>query len=373
MTFGDSRSFLSLRRSFRSALLAGTLVASAPLWSAYAEEPAMGSHEPHGPEPFTLERVIDIPRVPVGPYSDTMALDVARKRLFATPQAAKAVAVLDIEQGRLLQMISGIGNPHAIVYDPSVDRLFVADGASADVKVFDGKDYSQIGSIPLTPGTDMGAYDARRQIFYVMNGGEKAGMAHSIVSAIDTAKMRKIADIPVDTTNPQGLEIDIDNQLLYVSLPEKYAVAVIDLKAWKLRTTFKMPDGKRSPWISAIDHKRNRIYVACRDDFGGTDMRGSMVVMDATSGRAVATFPIGGWADSIFVDQKRDRIYVSTGVGHVETFGISGGDSYVRLPSVDTALMAKTSLYSSDFDRLFVTTPNLGTRDAGVRVLRPTP
>ena len=42
--------------------------------------------------PLILKRSIVIPDVPLGPYSDHMDVDLARKRLFATPQAAKAVA-----------------------------------------------------------------------------------------------------------------------------------------------------------------------------------------------------------------------------------------------------------------------------------------
>jgi len=46
-----------------------------------------------------------IPDVAVGPYSDHLAIDVVGKRLYATPQAAKAVAALDLKDGRVLKMI----------------------------------------------------------------------------------------------------------------------------------------------------------------------------------------------------------------------------------------------------------------------------
>jgi hypothetical protein len=101
-------------------------------------------------------------------------------------------------------------------------------------------------------------------------------------------------------------------------------------------------------------------------------MHGSVIVLESTSGRPVATLPIGGLADGIFVDQKRRRMYVSTGVGHLETYSIEGNDVYHRQATVDTAIMAKASLYSSELDRMYVSVPHL-TTDAQIMVFKPTP
>ena len=60
------------------------------------------------------------PAVPAGPYSDYLALDIAGNRLFATPQAAKSVAVLDLKGGQVLKMIPGFGNPHGVFYSPTL-------------------------------------------------------------------------------------------------------------------------------------------------------------------------------------------------------------------------------------------------------------
>ncbi len=95
-------------------------------------------------------------------------------------------------------------------------------------------------------------------------------------------------------------------------------------------------------------------------------------MLDTANGGAVATLPIGGYPDGISVDQKRQRIYVSTGVGHVETYEIEAHDIYHRRATVDTAVMAKTSLYSSELDRLYVSVPHL-TTPAQIMVFKPAP
>lgn len=318
--------------------------------------------------PLVLERSIKIPDVPVGPYSDYSSIDLVGGRLFTTPQAAKAVAVLDLKDGRVLKVIRDIGNPHGSFYSAKLRRLFVADGASGDLKVFSGEDYSLIKTIPLARDADWLVYDPHSQFIYVNNGGEDAGMDHSLISVVDPVRLEKVADIPIATRSLESSVVDSERQLLYVNLVDEAAVAVVDLSKRRTLTTWKLPGHGHRNLAIALDTPRSRLYVACRD----TAMQGSIIVLDSASGRAVATLPIGGYPDGISVDQKRQRIYVSTGVGHVETYDIEAGDVYHRQATVDTAVMAKTSLYSSELDRLYVSVPHL-TTEAQIMVFKPAP
>lgn len=321
--------------------------------------------------PLLFEKTMMIPGIPVGPYSDHLALDLTQARLFATPQAARAVAVLDLKDGRLLKMIRDVGNPHGIFYSATLQRLFVADGDGGDLKVFSGASYSLIRTIPLSKGADALVYDPRTRLLYVNNGGDDAGMDHSLVSVVDTVRMAKIADIPIAAPGLEGSTIDSGRQLLYVNLDTESAIAVVDLRKRRTVVTWKLPlDGHHRNMGSALDAANARLYVACRD----SEMYGSIVVLDVHNGRPVATLPIGGWADGIFIDQKRQRIYVSTGVGHIDTYSIGPNDAYRRLPTVDTAILAKTSLYSDELGLMYVDVPHLGDfGSAQVMVFAPVP
>jgi DNA-binding beta-propeller fold protein YncE len=351
--FGGGRGRRALIAS--AALLACALTVAAPRASA-------------ADAPLVLEKTIKIPGIPVGPYSDYSSIDLPGGRLFATPQAAKAVAVLDLKDGRVLKVISDIGNPHGSFYSPSLKRLFVADGARGDLKVFSGEDYSLIKTIPLAREADWLVYDPRSRFIYVNNGGEDAGMDHSLISVVDPVRMEKVADIPMATPGLEASVIDSERQLLYVNLVDESAVAVVDLGKRQAIAKWRLPGHGHRNLAIALDAMHGRLYVACRD----FPMQGSIIVLDSANGRAVTTLPIGGIADGISVDQKRRRIYVSTGVGHVETYSIGANDHYHREAPVDTAVMAKTSLYSSELDRLFVSVPHV-TTDAQIMVFKPTP
>ncbi len=323
-------------------------------------------HAPAADAPLILKRSIVIPDVPVGPYSDHMALDLAGKRLFATPQAAKAVAVIDLEHGRVLKMIGGFENPHSIFYSARLKRLFVTDGGSGDLKVFSGQDYSLIKSIRLDVGADGLVYDPRSRLLYVNNGGEDAGMRGSVISVVDVAAMRKVADIPIAAPDLEAAVIDSGKQLLYVNLVDESAIAEVDLRKRRRIATWKLPSDAGRNLAIALDIPHARLYVACRE----SPMHGSLFVLNSADGRPLARLPIGGYPDGIAIDHRRQRIYISTGVGHIETYAIGSGDRYRRLSRVDTAVMAKTSLYSGDLDRLFVSLPHL-TTDAQVMIFEP--
>lgn len=317
-----------------------TVAATVPAWADNA--------------PLVLVRSMTIPHVPIGPYSDHLAVDTVQGRVFATPQAAHEVAVFSYRTGRLLKLIHGIGDPHGIHYSPTLRRLFVVDGASAELKVFNGDNYALIRSIRLRRGDDEMVHDPGTKLLYVSNGGEDAGMDYSLVSVVNMASMRKIKDIRISAPSIEGSAIDSRRQLLYVALDTQFAVAVVDLKKGKTVAIWKLPAGHRDMAI-AVDPNRPRIYVACRD----SAMRGSLLVLDTSTGHVLASLPIGGWTDGIGFDRKRNRIYVPAGVGHIYTYAVDPNGVYREMPQVDTSILAKTGLYSNKAGLMFVDVPEL--------------
>lgn len=326
-------------------------------WAAAATPPA----------PFALERAIIMKEVPPGPYSDYLSVDLPGKRLFATPQAAKSVAVLSLESGQVLRMIKGFGNTHGIYYNSAQRRLFVADSGSGDVKVFEADQFTLVKRIPLAKGADWLTHDEEGHFLFVNDGGEDADMDHAEVSIVDTSTLEKVASVPVRTAALEASGYDAQAGRLYVNAPDQHAVAVIDLSKRQVIAMWPLGAAHQNMTVT-IDRSNNRLYIGCRD----SPMQGSIVVLDRQDGKVLKTLPIGGWVDATHLDEKRHAIYASTGVGHLETYAIKGQDTYVRLTPVDTAVMAKTSLFSAELDRLFVSVPHLGSLPAQVMVFRPT-
>jgi hypothetical protein len=326
----------------------------------------IGSSMALAQQPLALVQSIEMPEVPAGPYADHMALDLKGQRLFVTPQANKAVDVLDLQTGKVLHTIPGFGNPHAVLYREDRNRLFVTDGGIGALRIFDATSYRELKSIKLELNADGIGYDAETGYLYVSNGGDEAGKEYSMISIIDTVREEKIGDIRVEAPGLEAMVVDHSSGRLYINLPESSSIAVIDLNKRSVIATWPLTKGKMN-MAFAPDTKRHRLYVGCRD----TDVRGSIVVVDTETGTDLERLPIGGWVDSIFYDPAKSRIYASTGVGEVYTYEQLPNGHYKMLNVSDTAVMAKTSLFSAELDRLFVAVPHLGGRTAKVLVFKP--
>jgi hypothetical protein len=320
-----------------------------------------------GPGPFTFEGSITIPDVPWGPYSDYLATDVEGGRVFATPQAAHAVAVLDVRSRKLITLIRGIGNPHGVFYSAAAKRLFVDDGEAGEVKVFAGDNFKLIKSIRVAAGANGLSYDPSTRLLYVNNGGRDAALDHSFISVIDTAKSAQVAQVRIEGLFLEAAVIDPAAHRFYLNVEDRNSVAVLDLPTLKVVANWPLKRSQHNMPM-ALDSEHQRLYIGCRDG----DMHGSIAVVDLSKGEEIATLPIGGWVDSIYYDAKRRRIYASAGIGQLETYQLLADDKFRKLESMDTAVMAKTSIYSPEFDLLFVSVPHLGSTPAKLLVFRPT-
>ena len=79
-----------------------------------------------------------------------------------------------------------------------------------------------------------------------------------------------------------------------------------------------------------------------------------------------------GDADDVFMDTKRNRVYVSCGAGFVDVFEAEAMSlrRLARLVSVDGA---RTSLFVPELDRLYVAVRARGGQGAAIWVYRPSP
>src|SRR6476661_3197566 len=94
-----------------------------------------------GAEPLSLVAKYPMPVTIKATRFDHFGVDVAGNRLFLAAEAAHAVLVFDLHSGKWIRNIEGIQIPHAVFYRGDLDRLYVTDGGSGDLKIIDGKSY----------------------------------------------------------------------------------------------------------------------------------------------------------------------------------------------------------------------------------------
>ena len=113
----------------------------------------------------------------------------------------------------------------------------------------------------------------------------------------------------------------------------------------------------------ALDKANSRVLIVSRSP-------PKLSVRAAGDGAVIATVDTCGDSDDVFVDGKRDRIYVSCGAGFIDVFEAKG-THYERAAHVATMTGARTSLFVPDLDRLYLAVRAGSAAEAAIWVFRP--
>jgi DNA-binding beta-propeller fold protein YncE len=310
------------------------------------------------PAPLTPIQTFEMPEVPIGPYTDHLAVDVKGHRLFTTPQARKSVQVFDLDTGKLLQNIAGFENPHSVLYREDLDQIYVTDGGAGLLKIFSGRDYHLIKSVKLLPDADSIGYDPATKYLYVTNGGEGAKLDYSLLSVVDTTKGELVGEVKVSAGSLEAMALETSSPKIYIDITDKNQVAVIDRQKRTVLQTWPVTKGKTNIAI-ALDEAHHRLFVGCRN----TETTGVIVVFDTQTGKEMEALPIAGWVDYMVYDPATGRIYASCGSrvpngGHLYVYHIDTEGHYKLLAKVPTAPRAKTALFVPEIRRIYVSVPH---------------
>jgi DNA-binding beta-propeller fold protein YncE len=329
------------------ATLIGVAATTLPVASAPASAQLVNS------SPLQLET-----KIPLGDIQgriDHMAIDLARQRLFVAELGSDAVGVVDVNEGKVLHVITGLKEPQGIGYVPSTDTLLVANAGDGSVRLFRGSDYEPTGRLDLGDDADNIRVDAASNHVFV-------GYGNGALATIDLATNGKIADIQLQA-HPESFQLAQSTRRIFVNIPKAREIAVIDRFAGKQTASWPVENGSNFPM--AVDEKSERVLVSFRNP-------AQLGVFSTRDGSTIATIEACGDADDLFVDEKRQRVYLSCGDGYVDVFEPEEG-SYHRAAHIPTVSGARTSLFVLDLDRLFVAARANPGEPAAIWVFRPTP
>jgi hypothetical protein len=130
---------------------------------------------------------------------------------------------------------------------------------------------------------------------------------------IDTTNQTLLTNLPV-ATHPEALEIDNDNDRIFVNVAEAAEVVVIDGTSHTQTATWKLTRAKDNVPL-VYDQENQVLFVACR-----TPAR--LLVLDGKSGGELADLPSDAGADDLFYDPATHRVYLIAGSGAVDVYEI---------------------------------------------------
>ncbi len=150
-------------------------------------------------------------------------------------------------------------------------------------------------------------------------------------------------------SDPESFRLEASGPRIFVNVPDTREVLVVDRQRRSI--TKHMPLGSfASNYPMSLDEGGHRLFVGVRQPV-------SLLVFDTLSGKPIAAVPCVGDTDDLFYDGRRDRVYVIGGEGFVDVFDAAPSGRYDRLARLPTRGGARTGLWSSDLDRLFVAWP----------------
>ena len=269
---------------------------------------------------------------------DYLAFDSAGKRLFIS--RATKVVVVNTQDGSVLGEIPGTAGVHGIALAPDLGKGFTSNGRGNSVTVFDLKTLKVLSTIKIKgENPDAILYEPATKRVLAFNGKSKDA------TVIDAQKESVVATIPLGA-KPEFAAAD-GNGGVFVNIEDTSELVSIDaakaalVKRWPLAPC-EEPSGL------AIDAKNRRLFSACHNK--------TLAVVDADTGKIVATLPIGQGVDAAAFDPETMLAFTSNGDGTLTVIHEDSADAFSVVENAQTQKGARTmALDTASHDAYLVT------------------
>ena len=144
------------------------------------------------------------------------------------------------------------------------------------------------------------------------------------LTAIDPKTGDIVATVELEDTAPEGAAADGKGHI-FVNNESKNTIQVIDVKTWKATASWPLAPCE-GPTGIAYDKASNRIFSGCNK---------TSVVVDASTGKVVATITNGTRVDALGWDPAKKLIYIPNGgEGNVTVVHQDSPDKYTVVATV---------------------------------------
>jgi DNA-binding beta-propeller fold protein YncE len=254
---------------------------------------------------------------------DYVAVDSDARRVYVSH--ATHVVVLDADTYAVVGDIPDTQGVHGIAIAPDLGRGFVSDGRANTVTIFDLKTLKTLGTVKAGTNPDAIIYDPHTKRVFTMNGRSEDTTA---INAADGT----VAGTLALGGKPEFAVAD-GHGSIFVNIEDKSELVHFDsqkltvLNRWPLKPCDE-PSGL------AVDWKTRRLFAGC-----GNKM---MAVIDADTGKIVATPPIGDGVDANGFDPATNLAFASTGEGVLTVVHEDSPDKFTVVENVPTRKSART-------------------------------
>ncbi|MGI4792450.1 MAG: efflux RND transporter permease subunit [Janthinobacterium lividum] len=269
---------------------------------------------------------------------DYLTIDSQARRLYIA--RSTHVTVVNIDSGTVAGDIPDTNGVHGIAIDRAANRGFTSNGRANTVTIFDLKTLKKINEVAVGDGPDAILFDPATGRVFTFNGrGQTA-------TAIDAATGKVVGTIAL----PGRPEFPVTDGKghLYDNLEDKSEIVSLNSRTLKVDNVWPLAPGD-SPSGLAMDVKGRQLFSVCDNQ--------KMTVVDADTGKVVATPTIGNGPDACAFDPLTKLVFSPNGQdGTLTVIKQVSLDQYRTVGVVTTQIGARTMALDPKTHHVFTVT-----------------
>src|SRR6202166_872478 len=273
---------------------------------------------------------------------DYLTADSAARRLYIS--RGTHVIVLDLDSGKTVGDIPDTPGVHGIALAPDLGRGFTSNGRENTVSIFDTKTLATSSKVKVGENPDAILYDPATKRVFTFNGRSQDS------TAIDATNGKVLGTIKLDG-KPEFAASDGKGGL-WVNIEDKSELVSIDPNKLEVKSKWPLSPCTEPSGLS-LDKKNRRLFVGCDNKM--------MAVVDADTGKVLATPPIGEGVDATAFDDGTGLAFASCGGDGVLTVVKEDSpEKFSVAENVPTQAGARTLALDSKTHKVFVVTAKFG-------------
>jgi DNA-binding beta-propeller fold protein YncE len=274
---------------------------------------------------------------------DYLTTDADARRIYIS--RGTHVMVVDADSGKSVGDIADTPGVHGIALAPELGRGFVSNGREGTVSIFDSKTLATSSKVKVGDNPDAILYDPATKRVFTFNGRSQDS------TAIDAASGKVLGTIKLDG-KPEFAASDAKG-MIFVNIEDKSELVAIDPNKLEIKATSPLAPCTEPSGL-AIDRKHRRLFVGCDNKM--------MAVVDADSGKVLATPAIGDGVDATAFDAETGLAFASCGGDGVLTVVKEESPGKFTAENVPTQKGARTLALDAKTHNVFVVTAQFGPR-----------
>jgi len=279
---------------------------------------------------------------------DYASFDPTRRRIYVTHGAT--LMAIDVDSGKVTPDFAAGQGLHSAVPVPGADVVVTTNSGDNSARIVSAADGKLVASVATGRKPDAAVYDPSSGLVLVMNG------ATGDATLVDVKAGKSDGSIAIGG----ALEFAaVDGKgRVYVNIEDKGEIAVADIAGRKVVARWPLAGCEEPSGLAYV--AGGRLVSACAN--------GVAKILDAASGKEIASLKIGIGPDAVLYDAGRKLAYIPCGRdGNLAVIALSGAGNNTVIDTVATAVGARTGAVDSKTGRVYLPTAQFAPAAAGER------